>query len=168
LHAVSSEQSFAVAARKRRDRGFATVVIVFGVIAAAVTLLLLTRSRDRSGDPFSTPAQSSRPRVHGHLVFGMTPQQVLRRTGQPSKIQGNCWLFSPTKAGIVGTISVQPSWSRLPYDPRTQGGLELCFTAGHYSHSYQHMFDPRKQKWVWFPWPLTRMQGSLPDASDGV
>lgn len=93
--------------------------------------------------------------MHGHLVFGMTPKQVLHRTGHPIKTQGNCWLFSPTKAGIVGSISVQPPWSRLPYDPRTAGSLKLCFIGGHYSYGYQHIFDVRKQRWVWSAWPLT-------------
>jgi hypothetical protein len=90
----------------------------------------------------------------------MTPKQVLRRTGQPTRTQGNCWLFSPTRTGIVGSIAVQPSWSRLPYDPRTAGALKLCFVGGRYSYGLQHIFDVRKRKWVWSAWPLTLVHGT--------
>lgn len=158
-----------VAAWKRRDTGLATGAMLLAMLAAAVALVLVTRSHNDGGATLPTrPAQISPPRAHGHLVFGMTPHQVLRRTGQPIKTQGNCWLFAPTKAGIVGSISVDPSWSRRPYDPTTQGGLKLCFTGGRYSYGLQHMYDPRKHKWIWFPWPLTLMHGSSPDYSDNV
>jgi hypothetical protein len=163
-----SVEAAVLVAWKRRDKGIATATVVFGVIAVAVAFMLLTRSHNDSGVTLSTrPAQVS-PRVHGHLVFGMTPQQVLRRTGHPTKTLGNCWLFSPTKTGIVGSIAVQPSWSRLPYDPRTRGGLKLCFTGGHYSNGYQHIFDLRKLKWVWFAWPQTLMHGTADSYSGGL
>ena len=136
------------------------------VVALTIAVVLLTRSHNGSSVAFSTRSAQVLPqRVHGRLIFGMTPQQVLRRTGHPTKTRGNCWLFSPTKTGVVGSISVQPSWSRLPYSPRTQGGLELCFTGGHYSNSYQHLYDPQKQKWVWFAWPQTLMHGTTDSAS---
>jgi hypothetical protein len=154
-----------LAAWNRPDRRVATGAIVLAAIVAAMGLVLLTRSRDDAGLTLSTPPAHVRPRADGHLVFGMTPQQVLRRTGRPVKTQGDCWLFAPTAAGIVGSISVQPSWSRLPYDPRTANGLKLCFAGGRYSYGYQHIFDPHEQKWVWSAWPLTLMHGTT-DYSD--
>lgn len=158
-----------VAVWKRRDAGLATGATLLALLAAAVALVLVARSQNDGGAALSThPAQVSPPRAHGHLVFGMSPHQVLRRTGQPIKIRGNCWLFASTNAGIVGSISVDPPWSRRAYDPKTQGGLELCFTGGRYSYGLQHMYDPRKHKWVWFPWPLTLMHGSSPDYSDNL
>lgn len=158
-----------VAVWKRRDTGLATGAMLLALLAAVLALVLVTRPRNGGGATLPIrSAQVSPPRAHGHLVFGMTPRQVLRRTGQPVKTHGNCWLFAPTKAGIVGSLSVDPSWSRRPYDPKTQGGLKLCFVGGHYSYGLQHMYDPRKHKWVWFPWPLTLMHGSSPDYSDNL
>lgn len=158
-----------VAAWKRRDTGLVTGAILLAVLATVVVLVLLMGSPNDGGATLpNRPAQVGSPPVHGHLVFGMSRHEVLRRTGHPLETQGNCWLFAPTKAGTVGSISVQPSWSRLPYNPKLQGGLKLCFTGGRYSHAYQHIFDPQKQKWIWFAWPQTLMHGSSPDYSDNL
>jgi hypothetical protein len=162
-------EAVVVAAWKRRDTGVATGAILLAVFGAVAALVLPTRSNRDAGATLQTrSAEVSPTQVHGHLVFGMTRHQVLRRTGHPIKTQGNCWLFVPTKTGIVGSISVQPSWSRLPFNPKTQGGLKLCFVSGRYSYGLQHMFDPQKHRWIWFPWPLTLMHGSSPDYSDNL
>lgn len=55
---------------------------------------------------------------------------------------------------MVGSISVQPSWSRTPYDPRSAGDLKLCFVSGVYAVAYEHVFDKRSKQWVWDGWPL--------------
>lgn len=85
----------------------------------------------------------------------MTQQQVRRRTGRPIRSQGNCWLFHPTKTGLVGSISVQPSFAAVPYDPLTTGNLKLCFLGGAFSYGQLREFIPSKHKWEWTPWPLT-------------
>jgi hypothetical protein len=157
-----------VAAWNRRNGGIATVGLLLVAVAAVVGFLLWTGSENGAGvTPATRPAHVNPPRVHGRLVFGMTPRQVLNRTGQPTRTQGNCWLFSPTDAGVVGSIAVQPSWSRVPYDPAVSGDLKLCFTSGHYSYGYERIFDQRKQKWVWSAWPLV-LRHAPSDYSDGV
>lgn len=143
-------------------------VVLAAFIAAAVGAVLLTRSHNDSSVALSTrPAQVSPSKPYG-LVFGLTPKQVIRRTGQPTKTQGRCMFFSPTRTGTVGSISVQPSWSRLPYDPTTTRDLRLCFSGGGFSDGYLRVFDRNKHKWVWSAWPLTLMHGTTASDSSGV
>lgn len=165
---VRAVEAAVVAAWNGRSRRVATGTVALALIATAAGVVLLTRSHNDSGVALSTrPTQVSPAKAHGHLIYGMTAHQVLRRTGQPTKTQGSCWLFSPTKTGTVGSISVQPSWSRLPYNPRTTRDLKLCFTGGAFSHGYLRGFDMHTQKWVWFPWPLTLVHGAANSFSRG-
>ena len=85
----------------------------------------------------------------------MTQPQVRDVTGRPTQSQGNCWLFHPSKTGLVGSISVQPSFATVPYDPLTTGNLKLCFFGGAYSYAFLRVFIPNEHKWEWTPWPLT-------------
>jgi hypothetical protein len=140
-------------------------VLVIGLTLAA---MLLTRHPNASRVAGSTRADQVTPAKPYGLAFGLTPEQIIGRTGQPTKTQGRCMFFSPTRTGTVGSISVQPSWSRLPYDPTTTGELKLCFAGGGFSDGYLRVFDPNKHKWVWSAWPLTLMHGTTDSDHSGV
>ena len=148
-----------VAMRRRTTRRLAQATFAAGVTGAIVAAVLLTRSLDHSGLPVRPQPSASASKAH--LVFGMTPQQVQHLTGRPTATTGSCWLFRPTTTGRVGSISVQPSFSALPYDPRTTRDLKLCFLGGVYSDSYLREFSQSEGKWVWGAWPLT-LSGSAP------
>ena len=150
----------AVSAWNGRNQRMATGSVVLALLAAAVGALLLTRSHNGSGVAPSTRTTQLSPSKPYGLAFGLTPEQVIRHTGQPTKTQGRCMFFSPTRTGTVGSISVQPSWSRLPYDPTTTGDLRLCFAGGGFSDGSLRVFDPNTHKWVWSAWPLTLMHGT--------
>lgn len=131
----------------------ATIVAVVGSVLAAM-LLLLGRP---NGHGAASSARTTRavPAAPGaRLIFGMTQQQVRRSTGAPASTQGNCWLFHPSKTGVVGSISVQPAFSRAPYDPSTTGDLKLCFAGGAFSYGFLRVLDQQNHRWVWGAWPL--------------
>src|SRR4051794_16589916 len=92
----------------RNRRRLSTGAIIVAVAASVATLLMLLFNRS---PPHSNPARSTRTdhvlaaEAIGHLTFGMTQQQVQRLTGRPTSSQGNCWLFQPSKTGLVGSIS---------------------------------------------------------------
>ena len=147
-------------ARSRQRRRRVVVAGVLLMIGLAVAVMLLNRNHNAGRVAVSTRAAQITPSKPYGLAFGLTPAQVIRRTGQPTKTQGRCLFFAPTKTGTVGSISVQPSWSRLPYNPTATRDLRLCFAGGGFSDGYLRAFDPNKHKWVWAAWPLTLMHGT--------
>lgn len=137
--------------RRRAARG----AVALGVVAALAAAVLLTRWNDRPVPP--SPAQPVTSAPSSHLTFGMTPRQVQHLTGKPTETRGQCWFFRPSGTGMVGSVSVQPSFATVPFDPRTTGNLKLCFLGGAYSYSELRAFDKRQHKWVWGAWPLGRI-----------
>ncbi len=137
--------------------------IALGVAGAIIAAVLLAHPGNHSAVS-STPASQTSPVVSKHqLTFGMTPKQVERLTGKPAVKRRSCWFFHPSNQGMVGSISVQPSFARsLPYDPKTTGDLKLCFLGRVYSYSELHTFDKRNDKWSWEAWPLTRVPVHAP------
>jgi hypothetical protein len=136
----------------RNRRRLAAAGSTLAVIAALVAYASLTHWPGGSG------AGSSARSTHAgaataNLVFGMTRQQVQHLTGRPTATRGSCWLFRPTATGMVGSISVWPSWATKPYDARVMGDLELCFVGNAYSVAYQRFHDTRAHEWRWVGWP---------------
>lgn len=154
--AVRSIGDLGAAPGPRKRRWLTTGVIAFGVIGATVAAVRLTRSPHAPTPGISIrPAQPTRSLSKARLVFGMLPPQVERLTGRPAARRANCWLFHPTTTGMVGSISVQPSFATVPFDPRTTRDLKVCFLGGVYSSSELRQFDERQHRWIWGAWPLS-------------
>jgi hypothetical protein len=143
-----------VAMGPRNTRRLVSGAVVFGTAVAVIAGLQLVLSPRHSTQ---LPTRSTVPRVSApttHLIYGMTRAQVHRLTGDPTQTQGDCWLFHPTRTGMVGSISVVPSFSTTPFDRRTTGDLKLCFLGGIYSVSYLRILDQSANRWVWAAWPV--------------
>jgi hypothetical protein len=109
--------------------------ISLSVIAVlVVTVMLLTRSSDHPGS--AVPARSPGASVpEGHLVAGMTPQQVRHVAGRPTAVRGGCWFYRP-KAGKVGSLSVGDPGSIAA---RTADLLKVCFYYGVFQQAFEHI-----------------------------
>jgi hypothetical protein len=135
--------------RRRLTAGAITVAIVGSTVASL--FLLFDRSPEQPG--FS----SARPAAHAstaRLIFGMSEQQVRHYTGEPATVHASCWVFHPSKTGMVGSVSVQASFASVPYDTSTTGALRVCFSGRLFSYGQLRMFDRQNRKWIWAPWPL--------------
>jgi hypothetical protein len=140
----------AVSIGPRNQRRLARGAIVIGVAAAVVAAVLVTRSPHSQSALSGRSAESTVP-ANGHLVFGMTPQQVRRLTGRPTIKQGSCWIFQ-AKAGMVGSVPLLPSGDRVPAALATSE-LKLCFFAGVYSSASLRFFDKQNGRLRWVGWP---------------
>jgi hypothetical protein len=147
----------------RHRRRFAASAIVVSLIGAIVAAVLLTRSTSRSAEGSvarSASTSTAFPAPHPaaaagtYPVYGMTPKQVERFTGKPTKIQGSCWLFRPaagTQNGkstrMVGTMSLGEPGSIAS---QSNGWVKLCFWEGGFSEAYRQI--PIKGELLWRPW----------------
>jgi hypothetical protein len=138
--------------RNRRRLTAGTVSVA--LIGATVASLLLLFDRSPGHPEFSSVRPATTHAPTARLIFGMTEKQVRHRTGEPAAIQASCWVFHPNKTGMVGSVSVQPSFATTPYEASTTGALKVCFSGGLFSYGQLRMLDKQNHKWIWAPWPL--------------
>ena len=145
---------------RRRLAAGAVVVAMLGAILAAALLTRLSSSPDKSSVTRSTTTATAYPHPHPEAkagtypIYGMTPKQVERFTGKPTKIQGGCWLFRPTAetrngkpTRMVGTMSLGEPGSIAS---QSDGWVKLCFWEGGFSEAYRQI--PINGQLLWRPW----------------
>jgi hypothetical protein len=146
--------------------------IVVAAIGAVVAAVVVTRSTSSAGTrpaarsvgtSTAFPAPHLETKAGTYPVYGMTPEQVERLTGKPTKVRGSCWLFRPTAGTengkptrMVGTMSLGQPGS---IEARQNGWVKLCFWARGFSEAYRQ--TPIKGQLVWRPW---RPGGLIVDA----